>query len=432
MTKFNPSSSIIINGGKEVQGQVQVPGDKISTVHLIFAPLISEKETHIENMNFCDDVISIIDWAEENNIVKIENLDNLTKVKPISKIFNLTAISNSRASICLVSACALKFGQTEIGVNIGGCCFTNRLIDRHLDLINAFGISLNRIGENYVVKKIKTVNEINFDCSTKFGPSVGVTAHALIAALVFKGEMTLTNIALEPAVGVLIDFLKKSTGRKITLENRKIKIYSINSVTYSDSKILLPCDTTIALTYVATVMATKGYIFLKGMGNLLFSVKTLLKKINVQLEKTEEGLHVCISSIIHPKLIECKPWPGIPSDSGPIIIAGLSRHKGETRLVDKIYDSRSTHVEGLNRMGYCLDVKGQTITVKGQEPSETKVIVEAIDIRAGAVLLIGASARNAETVITEAFQLFRGYPNIIESMTELGINIKIGEKNEKR
>lgn len=425
--EMKKNTSIVINGGNKIHGQVQVPGDKISAVHLLFASLISNKETQIENMHFCDDVIAIINWVQNNNIATIKSSIKSLSVKPNNSDFNMTLISKSRASICLISAATLKFGKTEIGSSIGGCCFTNRLIDRHLDLIKAFGISLSNSRNEYVATKIKTINAINFDYSTKFGPSVGVTAHALITALVFKGELILNNIALEPVIGVLISFLRKTTGRKVMLENRMVKISAMKKLNHSQSTILLAHDTTIALTYISMAMATNGTVHLYGVNTLLASVNELLGKMGVQYKFTKNGLHVYPSKIIHPKLIECSPWPGIPSDTGPIIVSGLCRHTGRTELIDKIYDSRSTHVNGLNKMGYCLTTNGQSIIVTGQNPHNTSATVKAIDIRAGAALLIGASARLAKTEIAEAHQIFRGYQNIIEDLKNLNIDIKIGE-----
>ena len=424
-TKKN--ASIIICGGNKAQGQVAIPGDKISAVHLLFASLISNEETWINNMHFCDDVMSIIDWAQENDIAKLGQSKSSLRLKRNTANFNMTSISKSRASICLVSASALKFGRTEIDSSIGGCCFTDRLIDRHIDLIHAFGISLSKAEGKFLAIRTKTNNTIDFDCSTKFGPSVGVTAHALIAALVFKGELTLRNVALEPVTEVLIDFLRKTTGRKVTLKNRVIKILSMKKISHFKAAISLPHDTTVALTYISMSIATEGSICLKGVKLLLPSVNKLLDKMNVKCNTAKEGLCVSVSKIIHPKLIECTPWPGIPSDVGPIVISGLCKHKGQTKLVDRIYNSRSTHVKGLNIMGYDLTANGQSIIVNGKYPNSRTVTVAAIDIRAGAALLIGASARLAKTNIIEAYQLFRGYQNIIEDMKSLNVDIKLGE-----
>lgn len=324
--RVKENTSLVINGGNKVHGQIQVPGDKISAVHLLFASLISNEETWINNMHFCDDVMLIINWVQENDIAKVGLSKRSLHIKPNNADFNMTSISKSRASICLISASALKFGRTEIDSNIGGCCFTDRLIDRHLDLINAFGISLNNSENKYLAVRTKTINTIDFDCSTKFGPSVGVTAHALITALVYKGELILRNVALEPVIEVLIDFLRKTTGRKVTLKDRVIKILSIKKTCHLKAAISLPHDATVALTYVSMSIATEGNIYLRRVKSLLPSINTLLDKMNVRYNATKDGLCVSASKIIHPKLIECTPWPGIPSDAGPIIISGLCKY----------------------------------------------------------------------------------------------------------
>lgn len=423
------NTSIIIHGGKKICGQVHVGGDKISAVHLLFASLMSSEKTKIVNMSFCGDIIQIIGWIEKSNIAKIKKSYNSIEIVPSNTDFDLTSISKSRASICLVSASALKFGKTEINSNIGGCCFANRMIDLHLDLIKTFGISIRNVENKFVAIKKRTVDKVEFNCSTKFGPSVGVTAHALIAAMIFRGEMVLTNIALEPALTVLIDFVRKSTNRKIVLKDRIVKISSMKRKNHYPATISLPYDVTVALTYISILMATGGNVYLKGVGNFPKAIDKLLRKMNAKLILDEDGVNVHFDNIIHPKFIKCTPWPGFPSDAGPIILAGLCSHKGETVLIDKVYDKRSTHVEGLNKMGFRLFSRGQNITVKGRRPINNNdvVIVNAMDIRAGAALVIGSLARNAETVIVDAYQIFRGYQNFVNDLRNFGIDIKTGE-----
>ncbi|MFH1661478.1 MAG: hypothetical protein ABIA02_00030 [Candidatus Falkowbacteria bacterium] len=422
------NTSIFINGGKKVCGQVKIGGDKISAVHLLFALLISNEKTEIRNMSFCGDVINIIDWIKKDNIAEVKMASDSITISPNNTNFSLTSISKSRASICLVTAVALKFGSVKINYDIGGCCFTDRSINRHLDLIKAFGISVSIEGDKLVAVKKRIIHKIKFDCSTEFGPSVGVTEHALIASMVFNGEVILTNVALEPVSKVLINFLQKSTNRKVELTGRVIKINAVKEIEYCRSIIILPFDTTVALTYISMAIATGGSVYLNGVNNLISSIDELLRKMNVQYSSGKDGLNVCVKNIIHPGIIECAPWPGIPSDVGPIILAGLCGYEGITVLTDRVYNKRSTHVEGLNKMGFCLSTNGQSITVKGQNPNNDIVVANAIDIRAGAALAIGALSRNSKTIITDAYQIFRGYQNFIDDLYNLGVDIAIGGK----
>lgn len=321
------NTSIIIHGGKKICGQVHVGGDKISAVHLLFASLMSSEKTKIVNMSFCGDIIQIIGWIEKSNIAKIKKSYNSIEIVPSNTDFDLTSISKSRASICLVSASALKFGKTEINSNIGGCCFANRMIDLHLDLIKTFGISIRNVENKFVAIKKRT---------------------------------------LEPALTVLIDFVRKSTNRKIVLKDRIVKISSMKRKNHYPATISLPYDVTVALTYISILMATGGNVYLKGVGNFPKAIDKLLRKMNAKLILDEDGVNVHFDNIIHPKFIKCTPWPGFPSDAGPIILAGLCSHKGETVLIDKVYDKRSTHVEGLNKMGIRGHTSGQIYTTKNR------------------------------------------------------------------
>jgi UDP-N-acetylglucosamine 1-carboxyvinyltransferase len=177
-------NTIIINGGRKVSGAIDVPGDKISSVHLLLASLLSNEETIINNINYCQDVIKIIEWIESNDLAELNCYPNYLIVKPKNGILSLSGISDCRASICLLSALAFKYGHTSIRKNIGGCNFSVRPIDRHLELLSELGLRLEKSEGEIIVRKIRQHSGVNFNCSTKFGPSVGVTIHAVLVALV--------------------------------------------------------------------------------------------------------------------------------------------------------------------------------------------------------------------------------------------------------
>lgn len=429
-TEMLNSSVMVIKGGNKIYGEIDIPGDKVSAMHLLFATLISNEKTRINNIPLCGDVISALTWIKANEVADINYAKDYIEIKPSQNFKpDLLLISQNRASICLVSAMALKFGEVIFTPNIGGCDFTNRKIDHHLDLIKAFGITIKKKDSDFIAVKTSSPDKVEFDCSTKFGASVGITCHALITALVFNREIILHNIAIEPAPVILIKFLKSATNRTILVNGNNIIIKPVKTVSYNSAEISLPYDLTIACTYIAAGMANGGNIYLKRIANLIPSVANLLDKMNVKYFLEKEEIEFQISNITHPEYIECTPWPGFPSDIGPIFVASLCMHKGQTKLIDRVYDKRSSHVAGLNKMGYNLSTDGQSILVRGQNPLAREIIVKANDIRAGAALVIGALARCNKTVITNSMQILRGYPNLVNDLQSLGVSIEL--KKEK-
>ncbi|MEA2088423.1 MAG: hypothetical protein U9O55_01100 [Patescibacteria group bacterium] len=353
-TKILNSSIIVIKGENKIYGEIDIPGDKVSAVHLLLATLISNKKTRIDNIPLCGDVISILTWIKVNNIADINYAKNYVEIKPNQNQnfkIDLFSISQNRASICLVTAMALKFGEVIFTPNIGGCDFTSRKIDRHLDLIRAFGITIRKEIPDFVAVKTNNPKKVEFDCSTKFGASVGITCHALIAALVFNREIILHNIAIESAPAILVKFFEIITNRTILVNGNSIIIKQVKTMNYNPVEISLPYDLTVVCTYIAAGMANGGNIYLKRISNSIPSVANLLDKMNIKYFLEKEGIEFQISNIIHPGYIECIPWPGFPSDIGPIFAAGLCMHKGQTKLIDRVYDKRSSHIAGLNKMG---------------------------------------------------------------------------------
>lgn len=423
------SQSIEVVGGRCIQGNVHIHGDKVSAAHLLFASIVALKSTSIRNLPMCGDVLKIIDWIKSEGAAIIEYLEGEVVVTPnIADRLNVISIAENRASICLSSALALKNDEIVFS-DVGGCDFARRKINRHLKLVETFGFEITERSKRYFARRKSKPKEVNFNCSTSFGPSVGVTCHALIAALVYHGRMVLRNCALEPASSLLVEFLKRATNKKVIREERNIIIEAEERVEYSEIAIKLPHDITEAFTYLAAAMNTGGNITLENIEFLPDFAANILFSMNARTFYTERGLNFDLKKIVHPKVIECKPWPAFQSDIGPIIIAGLCPIKGETRLIDTVYQERSSHVCGLNKIGYLVESIGQVVFVKGKRPIQRGTVkVEAKDIRAGAALVIGALGCESPTIIENCSQIFRGYSDLLENLQNLGADIKFREE----
>lgn len=252
----------------------------------------------------------------------------------------------------MVSALALKQGNIVFSENIGGCNFTSRKIDRHIELIRALGIEIKKEESDCVAFKTHDVHDIIFDCATNFGiPSVGVTTHALIAAMVFQGKMHLVNVAQEPAIESLVNYVRMATGKRISCGDNSITVESTRTTgIFLPCKLQVPCDLTIAFTFVALAMATKSTIMLIGP-QFSKSLRELLHKSNVKITVMRKGVLVVANEAIHPQLIECRPWPGIPTDIGPVFSAGLLGISGRTKIIDYVYNGRSSHIDSLKVIG---------------------------------------------------------------------------------
>ena len=417
--------SILISGGDKIQGEIELQGDKVASVHLLLGCLILDQITRIKNLTFCGDVLSILEWALEYQIADIELLgSNYLEIRPTS-ISNpdITPISNLRGSICLASALCLKYGTVIFPGKVSGCKFTDRRLDGHFRLIWQFCQLANLENPGIIGSKKATAKKISFDCATTFGPSVGITFHALLASIFFEGELQLTNVALEP---VILEMIKLVGHYKvISIRNREIFISSKDNMTVQPHTVQIPNDYSALFTYVGVGMITKGQLLVNLKSEMPSPVETFFHRLNLSYHYRlrEKQLEFDCRYFLHPGKIFCDVWPSIPSDIGPVLSASLCKTKGRTVIIDRIYDKRSSHVAGLNRMGYKISSSGNKVFVAGSKPHTGHIEVDAMDIRAGAALLIGSAGRPGLTTITNFNQILRGYASLQEALLSLGMNI---------
>lgn len=194
----------------------------------------------------------------------------------------------------------------------------------------------------------------------------------------------------------------------------------------------MPPDITVACTYILSLISVgNGQINLKNISKSNFQRAIIEVFGEMGIEITDVGLsHLQVeignNKIVMPKPIICDVMPGFPTDVGPILSASVAGLSGVTSIVDRVYDKRSSHVVGLNKLGFYLESEDNKVFVFGQTATELDVVVvEAVDIRAGAALLVGALGSNTKEVLIKNYnQVHRGYASLVDDLESLGANIQ--------
>jgi UDP-N-acetylglucosamine 1-carboxyvinyltransferase len=386
---------------------------------------------YIKKIRKCGDVISVIEWIKSNNLAEASiNKTFLNfKIKSFPDITDIRGINSIRSSICLLSPLAL-LGRKVIFKEIGGCNFTDRPINRHLDLAMELGIKIVEHHGYFEAFKIKQKKLINFDCSVNGLISVGVTAHALLAALVFHGKIVLNNISIDPSIITMIEIIKNKFKVDADFAKRTIRIDTSIPNTTSDNNIKLeiPTDYTEALTYIFSVLSTGGRITIVNEADFPEPFHVLFNKMNIEVDKKNNTSTFSSGRLTNPKIVSCTPTPGIPTDCGPILTAMLCSIDGECAVIDTVYNNRDSHIFPLQQMGYNVNFSINTSYTKGSKPNDGHLIIRAADIRAGAAILVGALNKKGRTTIQNAKEIQRGYSNIADNLKKIGANIYIGEE----
>ena len=413
--------NIVINGGNRLFGEIEVSGMKNAAVAVILSCLLVKDTCTIENLPNISDVRASFDILESMGAV-VKRLSpstiqvNCTRCKCGTSPYEL--VRKMRASYYLIGAELGRFHRASVGCP-GGCDFGIRPIDQHIKGFEALGAKVNVEG-GYVeafAENGMIGNQVYFD-----GVSVGATMNIIIAATLAKGTTVIENAAREPHIVDLANFLN-TCGAEITgagTDVIKIKgVESLHGCTYA----IIP-DMIEAGTFMIAAAATGGHLRINNViPKHLESITAKLEEMGVTVEELDDAVIVCREGELTSVNIKTMPYPGFPTDMNPQMCALLCLASGTSRLSESVWDTRFRYVEELKRMGANIKVDGKVAVVEGPV-NFSAAPVRAVDLRAGAAVIIAGLAAKGRTVIDDIYHIKRGYEDIVGKLSAVGANIK--------
>ena len=412
---------IIINGGRPLFGSVEVSGMKNSATAIIFANILVNDVCVIENLPDISDVdVSLEILAAmglkirrlNKNCVEIDS----TNVKNGKSPFEL--VRKMRASYYVLGAELGRFGRAYSAYP-GGCDFGVRPIDQHIKGFEALGASVSMEGGyiEAVAQNGLCGSNIYFDCNT-----VGGTINVILASVLAKGTTIIENAAREPHVVDVSNFLNMC-GAKISgagTDTIKIRgVQKLHGCTYT----IIP-DMIEAGTYMIMAAATGGTLKITNViPKHLESISAKLEEMGVDIEEDDDFIIVSRKGVLNKANVKTLPYPGFPTDLQPQMCSLLCFANGISILNESVFDNRFRYVQELKRMGASINVDGRTAVIEGGVVM-SGAAVRAMDLRAGAALVVAGLAVGGCTEIEGVYYIERGYGDIIEKLTAVGADIK--------
>lgn len=411
----------VINGGKPLCGEVTVSGAKNAAVAIIPATILAQGPCLLENIPEISDV---------DHLFEILTIMGAT-VRPVSgtSVFIDTSDLCShkvpeelarqlRASYYFLGALMGRFGEADVPLP-GGCDLGVRPIDQHIKGFEALGAAVN-IGHGFVGIKAENLvgGHIYFDVV-----SVGATINVMLAAVKAKGLTILENVAKEPHIVDLANFLN-SLGADIRGAGTDvIKIHGMEQL-HGANYSIIP-DQIEAGTYMIAAAVTKGNVLIRNViPKHLEAITEKLVKTGVSVVEYDDSILVSgdVDTFQHVN-VKTMPYPGFPTDMQPQMTTLLSLAEGTSIVTEGVWDNRFKYISELCRMGASISVDGKVAVVQGV-PSLSGASVRASDLRAGAALVIAGLAACGKTEIDEIHHIERGYTNLVEKLRSLGANIQ--------
>lgn len=413
---------LIINGNKELTGEIKISGAKNSVVALIPAAILSDEEVTLYNVPNISDTKALMDIIELLN-GKVEYKNETMKIDT-SKIENKVvpeALSKKlRASYYFMGALLSKFKYAEIYFP-GGCNIGSRPIDFHINGFKKLGAEVTIEGNKYIFKADKLKGaRIYLDFA-----SVGATINIMLAAVKAEGTTHISNAAKEPEI-VNIASLLNNMGAKIRgAGTSEIVIEGVEKL--GKGVIDVIPDRIEAGTY--TIIGALLGKDLKISGIIEDHIDALLSKLKeMGVDIKVKNNSLIINKPDHFKAINVKTlvFPGFATDLGQPMSVLLTQADGMSIFEETIYENRMGHIKYLQKMGANIRVNDRTAIIVGKTPLKGEEVT-ATDLRAGAAMVIAGLIAKGTTKVNEIEHILRGYENIVEKLTGVGADILIKE-----
>ena len=413
---------LLINGKKELLGNISISGSKNATLPILAATILSNK-VRLTNVPLVKDIFTMTELLKFIGLkVNILNSKNSIKVENTNKnkitLAPYKLVKTMRAGVLVLGPLLAKYKKAKISLP-GGCAIGSRPVDLHLFALKKLGAKI-KIKNGYIVADAK--NGLKGANITFPNISVGATENAILASFNAKGKTVLRNCAIEPEIKDLVLFLNK-LGGKIKLINRKIIINGCeNTKKKINHKVIF--DRIETGTYMIAAALIGKKIILKNTNPKMIKTEiNILKKMGVKIKVNKTIIEILKSKKIKKINVSTKPYPGFPTDLQAQLMVLMTLANGRSKIRENIFENRYMHVPELRRMGADIKIKNRTATISG--PSKlTGAEVMATDLRASVSLVLAALVADNRTIINRIYHLDRGYEFLEKKLKNCKANIK--------
>lgn len=411
---------LLINGGSTLKGEINCSGAKNAALPIIAATILSDENIVLKNLPYLQDITTMFELLGSMgaDILLNENMDFTISTSALKeKEARYELVKTMRASILVLGPLVAKYGEAKIALP-GGCAIGSRPVNYHLDALEQLGATIT-LKNGYIEANAKKLvgSQIKFD-----GITVTGTENIMMAACLAEGTTVLTNVAKEPEIIDLAEFLNQMGAKISGAGTDKITIEGVDKLHGTEH--IIPADRIEAGTYLVAAAVTKGEIVINGINpKRLIKVLDKLKETGAIIETTKNSISLSMSrDKPKPVDITTAPFPEFPTDMQAQFSVINSIADGISNIYETVFENRFMHVQELNRMGSNIQINGNQAIIEGVD-SLYGAEVMATDLRASASLILAGLCANGETKVDRIYHIDRGYERIEEKLNYLGANI---------
>lgn len=416
----------IIKGGTPLVGEVEIGGAKNAALGILAAAIMADETVTIDNLPDVRDINVLIDAIEgigatvdrvNRHCVKI-NGKTITSVHADNEY-----IKKIRGSYYLLGALLGKFDKAEVTLP-GGCNIGSRPIDQHIKGFSMLGADVKIEYGMIVAEADRLVGaHIFFDVVT-----VGATINVMLAACLAEGNTIIENAAKEPHIVDVANMLNSMGANIKGAGTDVIRIKGVEKLHGTEYSVIP--DQIEAGTFMFAAAATRGNILVKNViPKHLEALTAKLFEVGCSVEEYDDAVRVVGNPVQKSSQVKTLPYPGFPTDMQPQITVIFALANGTSTVTESIFDNRFKYVDELTKMGAKIRVEGNIAVVEGVK-GLTGADVNALDLRAGAALVLAGLCAEGYTTIDDIHYIQRGYECFDAKLRSLGASIEIVD-NEK-
>jgi UDP-N-acetylglucosamine 1-carboxyvinyltransferase len=408
---------LLVTGGARLSGSVRVAGAKNAALKLLAASLLAPGRSVLRNVPRILDC-SLMGEVLEHLGVGVAR-DGGSVVVDASVVTSVEApyelVRRMRASIVVLGPLLARCGRVQVSLP-GGDEIGSRPIDLHL-------AGLERMGASVVTEHGSVIASAPRGLSgaaiTLDYPSVGATENLLMAAVTARGTTVIDNAAREPEIADLALFLTEMGGRIGGAGTSTIEIDGVSGL-HPAEHVIIP-DRIESGTWA---VASRGDVTIEGArADHLDLFLAKLSDAGAEVSVVESGIR--IRQPDRPRAVDfvTLPYPGIATDFQPILMAMLATAVGTSIATENVFESRFLYVDELRRMGADIRTEGHHAVIRGIEQLSAAP-VRALDIRAGAAIVIAGLVSDGVTAVDDVEHIDRGYEGFEDKLTALGAEVR--------
>ena len=413
---------IIVRGGNKLNGTVEIEGAKNAVLPILAASILpTEGRTVLHNVPILSDVFTMnnvirflnvkVGFDEDQKEITVDSTDELSYEAPFKYV------SKMRASIVVLGPLLARVKHAKVAMP-GGCAIGSRPIDLHLKGLEAMGAKIIR-NDGYIEATTDGLKGTNIYLDF---PSVGATQNIMMAATLAKGTTIIENVAREPEIVDLANFLNKMGAHVTGAGTETIKVVGVDHLHGVEHTVVQ--DRIEAGTFMVAAAITNGNVLIKdAVEEHNKPLISKLEEMGAQIIREDDGIRVIGPEKLKPADVKTMPHPGFPTDMQPQISVAQLAADGTSTLTETVFENRFMHLEELRRMNADFKVEGNAAVLNGSTNFSGSEVA-ATDLRAAAALILAGLIAKGITQVTHLEYLDRGYWHFNQKLASLGAEIK--------